>query len=135
MTYCRILLPHLLDVPRLIYLDCDVLVFRDLSQLFDLELSPGKVLPQFLTLKHYRWRKTAPTIADALRLPARRRLLNCGVMLMNLDELRKQRFFERAVEFLNRKSAYRFWDQSAINFLLHGQIDELPEYWNRALAI
>jgi hypothetical protein len=53
-------------------------------------------------------------------------------MLMNLDELRKQHFFERAVEFLNRKSAYRFWDQSAINFLLHGQIDELPEYWNRA---
>ena len=35
MTYCRILLPHLLDVPRLIYLDCDVLVFRDLSELFD----------------------------------------------------------------------------------------------------
>ena len=53
-------------------------------------------------------------------------------MLMNLDELRKQRFFERAVEFLNRKSAYRFWDQSAINFLLYGQIDELPECWNRA---
>ena len=34
MTYCRILLPHLLDVPRLIYLDCDVLVFRDLSRAF-----------------------------------------------------------------------------------------------------
>ena len=30
---------------------------------------------------------------------------NCGVMLMNLDELRKQDFFERAVEFLNRKSS------------------------------
>ena len=44
MTYCRILLPHLLDVPRLIYLDCDMLVFRDLRELFDLELAPGKVL-------------------------------------------------------------------------------------------
>ena len=28
MTYCRTLLPQLLNVPRLIYLDCDVLVFR-----------------------------------------------------------------------------------------------------------
>ena len=65
-------------------------------------------------------------------LPAEGAYFNCGVMLMNLDELRKQHFFERAVEFLNRKSAYRFWDQSAINFLLYGQIDELPEYWNRA---
>ena len=45
---------------------------------------------------------------------------NSGVMLMNLDELRKQHFFERAVEFLNSWSGYRFRDQSAINFLLHG---------------
>ncbi len=33
MAYCRTLLPRLLDVPRLIYLDCDLLVFRDLSEL------------------------------------------------------------------------------------------------------
>ena len=39
MAYCRILLPRVLDVPRVIYLDCDVLVFRDLSELFDFELS------------------------------------------------------------------------------------------------
>ena len=52
---------------------------------------------------------------------------------MNLDELRKQHFFERAVEFLkSRNGMYRFGDQSAINFLLHGQIHKLPEYWNRA---
>jgi hypothetical protein len=58
---------------------------------------------------------------------------NCGVMLMNLDELRRQHFLESAVDFLNRWSGkYRFWDQSVINFLLHGQIDDLPEYWNRA---
>jgi hypothetical protein len=54
-------------------------------------------------------------------------------MLMNLDHLRKQHFFESAVDFLNRWSGkYRFWDQSAINFLLHTQIHELPEHWNRA---
>jgi lipopolysaccharide biosynthesis glycosyltransferase len=132
MTYCRILLPHLLDVPRLIYLDCDVLVFRDLSELFDLELSPGKVLAAVPDSETLSLAEDCPTIADALRLPAEGAYSNCGVMLMNLNELRKQRFFERAVEFLNRKSAYRFWDQSAINFLLHGQIDELPKHWNRA---
>jgi hypothetical protein len=30
------------------------------------------------------------------------------------------------------RPAYRFWDQSAINFLLYGQIHALPECWNRA---
>ena len=132
MTYCRILLPHLLDVPRLIYLDCDVLVFCDLSQLFDIELSPGKVLAAVPDSETLSLAEDSPTIADALRLPAEGAYFNCGVMLMNLDELRKQRFVERAVEFLNRKSAYRFWDQSAINFLLHRQIHDLPKYWNRA---
>jgi len=132
MTYCRILLPHLLDVPRLIYLDCDVLVFRDLAQLFDLELAPGKVLAAARDSETLSLADDSPTIADAINLPREGAYFNCGVMLMNLDELRKQDFFERAVEFLNRKSAYRFWDQSAINFLLYGQIDELPEYWNRA---
>jgi len=132
MTYCRLLLAHLLDMPRLIYLDCDVLVFRDLAPLFDLELAPGKVLAAVPDSETLSLAEDCPTIADALRLPAEGAYFNCGVMLMNLDELRKQHFFERAVEFLNRKSAYRFWDQSAINFLLHGRIAELPEYWNRA---
>jgi lipopolysaccharide biosynthesis glycosyltransferase len=132
MTYCRILLPHLLDVPHVIYLDCDVLVFRDLSELFNLDLSPSKVLAAVPDSETLSLAEDCPTIADALGLPAEGAYFNCGVMLMNLDELRRQRFFERAVEFLNRKSAYRFWDQSAINFLLYGQIDALPEYWNRA---
>src|SRR6266508_3197686 len=132
MTYCRILLPHLLNVPRVIYLDCDVLVFRDLSPLFDLELSPGKVLAAVPDSETLSLAEDCPMIADAMGLPAEGAYFNCGVMLMNLDGLRKQDFFERAIEFLNRKSAYRFWYQSAINFLLYGQIHELPEHWNRA---
>jgi len=132
MTYCRILLPHLLDVPRLIYLDCDVLVFRDLSELFNLDLSPGKFLAAVPDSETLSLAEDCLTIADAMGLPGEGAYFNCGTMLMNLDELRKQHFFERAIEFLNRKSPYRFWDQSAINFLLHGRIDALPEYWNRA---
>jgi lipopolysaccharide biosynthesis glycosyltransferase len=132
MTYCRILLPHLVNVPRLIYLDCDTLVFRDLAQLFDVELTPGKLLAAARDSETLSLADDSPAIADAINLPREGAYFNCGVMLMNLDELRKQDFFERAVEFLNRQSAYRFWDQSAINFLLYGEIDELPEYWNRA---
>src|SRR3954468_4967533 len=132
MTYSRILLPHLLAVPRLIYLDCDVLVFRNLGPLFDLELSPGKVLAAARDSETLSLADDSPLIADEINLPREGAYFNCGVMLMNLDELRKQHFFDRAVEFLNKKSSYRFWDQSAINFLLYGQIDELPEYWNRA---
>src|SRR6266498_3052081 len=133
MTYCRILLPHLLDVPRLIYLDCDVLVFRDLSQLFDLDLSIGKAIAAVPDSETLSLAEDSRTIAYAMGLPPEGAYFNCGVMFMNLDELRKQHFFQRSVEFLNAWSGnYRFWDQSAINFLLQGKIQMLPEYWNRA---
>jgi len=133
MTYCRILLPRLLDVPRLIYLDCDLLVFRDLSELFDIELSVGKILAAVHDSETLTLSDDSRPLAGAMRLPANGRYFNAGVMLLNLNELRKQNFTEQSVEFFKSwRGEYRFHDQSAINFLLHGQIDELPEYWNRA---
>ena len=133
MTYCRILLPQLLDVPRLIYLDCDVLVFRDLSELFDLQLPPGKILAAVHDSETLSLAGDSGVIAGAMRLQAEAAYFNCGIMLMDLDELRQQCFFQRGIEFLNNwNGSYQFWDQSAINFLLHQQIAELPEYWNRA---
>jgi lipopolysaccharide biosynthesis glycosyltransferase len=133
MTYCRILLPHLVNVPRLIYLDCDILVFRDLSELFDLELAPRNVLAAVRDSETLSLSQDALVLTKAMNLPAEGAYFNCGAMLMNLDELRRQNFFQRAVEFLNNwRGNYRFWDQSAINFLLHGQIEQLPEFWNRA---
>jgi lipopolysaccharide biosynthesis glycosyltransferase len=133
MTYCRILLSHLLDVPRLIYLDCDLLVFRDLSKLFDLELPPDRIVAAVPDSETLTLSDDSRSIACAMNLPAQGRYFNCGVMLMNLSELRKQNFTVQSLEFFKEwKGRYRFWDQSAFNFLLHAQIHELPEHWNRA---
>jgi lipopolysaccharide biosynthesis glycosyltransferase len=133
MAYCRTLLPRLLDVPRLIYLDCDLLVFRDLSELFDLELSSDQSLAAVPDSETLTLSDDSRTLASAMNLPAVGRYFNSGVMLLNLNELRKQNFTEKSLEFFkNWKGHYRFWDQSAINFLLHDRIAELPEHWNRA---
>src|SRR5438445_3758027 len=70
MAYCRILLPHLLDVPRLIYLDCDVLVFRDLSQLFDFELARGKAFAGVRDSETLSLADDSRIIADVLKIPA-----------------------------------------------------------------
>lgn len=132
LAYCRILLSYLLDVPRLIYLDCDVLVFRDLSQLFDFELSAGKFVAAVPDSETLSLADDSRPLAKRMKLPMEGSYFNSGVMLMNLEELRKQHFFERAVEFLSIwRADYRFHDQSAMNFLLHEHIEELPEYWNR----
>ena len=70
MTYCRILLPHLLDVPRVIYLDCDTLVFRDLSELFDLELLSGKVLVAVPDSETLLLPDDPLLVARAMKIPA-----------------------------------------------------------------
>jgi lipopolysaccharide biosynthesis glycosyltransferase len=133
MTYCRILLPRLVEVSHLIYLDCDALVFRDLSELFDLQLPSGKILAAVRDSETLSLGDDSQIVTDAMKLSAQGAYFNCGVMLINLDELRRENFMERSLDFLRTWSGhYRFHDQSAINFLLHGRIHELPEYWNRA---
>jgi lipopolysaccharide biosynthesis glycosyltransferase len=133
MAYCRILLPHLLAVPRVIYLDCDVLVFRDLSKLFDRELPAGKIFAAIPDSETLTLADDSPTITSAMNLPPDGRYFNSGVMLMNLNGLRKENFTQRSLKFFAKwRGQYRFWDQSAINFLFHGQGEELPEHWNRA---
>ena len=132
MAYCRLLLPHSLDIPRLIYLDCDVLVFRDLSQLYDLQLSDDKAIAAVPDAETLCLAQDSSEVARAIQLPPKGAYFNSGVMLMNLNELRRGHFFQRAIEFLNSWSGkYRFHDQSAINFLLHGRIEALPAEWNR----
>ena len=133
LAYCRILLPRVLDVPRSIYLDCDVLVFRDLSELFDLRLSSGKILAAVRDSETLSLGDDSQIVTDAMKLPTQGAYFNSGVMLMNLDELRRENFMEQSLNFLRTWSGhYQFHDQSAINFLLHGRIHELPDYWNRA---
>src|SRR6516165_1231924 len=92
MGYCRILLPQLLDVPRLIYLDSDALVFRDLSQLFDFELSAGKFVGAVRDSETRSLAHDSRGLAKAMKLPAEGVYFNSGVMLMNLVELGKQHF-------------------------------------------
>ena len=100
MAYCRTLLPRLLDVPRLIYPDCDLFVFRDLSELFDLELAPGKILAAVPDSETLTLSDDSRTLSSAMNLPADGRYFNAGVMLLNLDELRKENFTNRSLEFL-----------------------------------
>ena len=62
-----------------------------------------------------------------MNLSADGRYFNAGVMLLNLDELKKENFTDRSLEFFRSwKEHYRFWDNRRSIFLLQGQIEELP---------
>jgi lipopolysaccharide biosynthesis glycosyltransferase len=54
---------------------------------------------------------------------------NAGVILVSVAEWRQQRVTERAMEYLTSHYA-NYWDQSALNVVLHGNAKSLDEHFN-----
>jgi lipopolysaccharide biosynthesis glycosyltransferase len=131
MTYSRILIPDLIQEDKAIYLDSDILVLRDLSLLYDWELNADKLMAAVRDFETPTVGDDSKIIAEKLNISLENAYYNCGIILMNIDKLRCFKFVEKSLIFLRDwVGEYRFWDQSAINFLLNGKIQSLPEEWN-----
>ena len=124
-TYYRLDLHNLLpDVDRIIYMDGDTAIFQDLSELIFLDMK-GNYILGFLdgttnALEIYN-------IKNAIVICA-------GVILMDLDALRKNNISEKFNEFIesNLGKLYQH-DQTTINYVCHGKISSLPPkygMWN-----
>jgi len=68
MAYCGILVPRLMNVPRVVYLDADTLIFRDLSELFDLKLPTDKALAAVTGSETLTLGEDSGTLANAMKL-------------------------------------------------------------------
>lgn len=132
MPYARIMLPERVAESKCLYLDSDILVFRDVAELFDTHLDGGCVLAAVPDSETRTLAADAPVIVNAFSLNPDAAYFNAGVVLMDLQELRKDGFAQRTLEFLRDwHGKYRFHDQSALNYCYAGRIAALPEHWNR----
>lgn len=137
-TYHRFLLPSLLspDIRRVIFLDCDTLVYRDLKDLYHFDLK-GKIMAAvpWVVLGHYR-----EEYGQHLRsFPKRFGLPDDGtpyfyasLLVMELDAMRRQGAIGRIIETVrNTTKENLIWlDQDALNAALRGQITPLPLEYN-----
>jgi lipopolysaccharide biosynthesis glycosyltransferase len=131
-TYLRFLAAELLpDHDRALYLDGDVIVRRDISELWDTDLAD-------VTLAAVQSR-VAPFLASPggvthwfeLGLRSTRPYFNAGVLLMNLRRWREERTTERLTEFLRRyNTEIAFGDQEAMNAVLSDDWTLLDRTWN-----
>jgi len=101
------------DLDRILSLDVDTIVAKDISELWELPIDDY-------------W------IAGA-REPYKSQFydlyINCGVMLMNLKKLREDGKGDELINALNTKR-YSYNEQDAIADLCHGGIYELPSDYN-----
>lgn len=152
--YYRILIPKVLpaDVRRVLYLDGDLLIRRDVLSLLSLEQGDHLCLAaqdsacpyfdSFAALDDYR--RSAPYIvarrpvpnAPELGIEGRQPYFNSGVMVIDVDRWRRESVCERLVECLRvNRDFVRWWDQYALNVVLAGRWGPLDLRWNQGTHI
>ena len=108
------ILPH---EKRIIYLDGDTLVYEDLNELFNLEMK-GNVIMGFLD--------NAPNALKSFGIN-NATVLCSGVLLIDLDGLRKYDYSKKIKDFISKnKKRLKQHDQTIINVVMQDRISPLP---------
>jgi lipopolysaccharide biosynthesis glycosyltransferase len=109
------------DCERVIYLDCDVVVLKDLAELWDTPLE-GQTLAAAMDLCN-------PSNLHSRHEPEH--YFNTGVLLVDLLQWRAKRVGERALACLKQQGAsFKYPDQDALNHVLSGDWLRLSPAWN-----
>jgi lipopolysaccharide biosynthesis glycosyltransferase len=130
-AYLRILAPEVLPshLDRIIYIDSDVVVLDDLQPLWDIDLGANVLAaaPDYPRLPPV----IAPERRAALGIPQEWTYVNSGVLLLDVARWRRERLTERLFDYIDRHGpALEFWDQDAINAVLHQAILVVDCRWN-----
>lgn len=124
----RLGLEHLApaDCHRVIYLDSDIVVRRDIRDLWaaDLEQHPiGAVADCDTDAGAFAARWSLPDTSASY--------FNSGVLLIDLDRVRKEQLFSKAAQFIAEHGAdLRFADQDALNHVLWSRWHAIEPCWN-----
>jgi lipopolysaccharide biosynthesis glycosyltransferase len=124
----RIYLPELIpDVDRILYLDADTIAVDSLAELWATDLSDHYVAA--VTNVFEPWNRVYP---QALGLPNEEAYFNSGVLLMNLDLMRRDDTTRALRDYALAAPRNRIaWgDQDALNVVLSGRRIRLHPRWN-----
>lgn len=114
-TFYRILLPNLLDnYNQCLYLDGDILVTDDICHLLDMELRDDEYIAGVNAVMVLSARnKAKEKLMKDLGITNLRDYVNAGVMLMNLEALRKNKCVEQMLDLIPRR--FMMQDQDIMN--------------------
>lgn len=112
---------------KCIYIDCDLVVEGDISELFNEDISGyyiGGIADPMQVFKKYS------KYAKNIGIPDRKQYINSGVLLMNLKEINSAPEVRENLEQAGLNENLLFKDQDAINVALYGGIKLLPIKYN-----
>ena len=123
--YNRLFLDHILpnELTKVLYLDSDVIVCSDLTELWmtDLNHMAAAAVMDCLSEKYY----------ELFGLSHTARYCNSGVILFDLEQWREKRLGDRVKEYVKSQNGYVFFmEQSVLNVVLQDEIKILPPSYN-----
>lgn len=125
-TYYRLLIPRLIPENKCIYLDSDTIIRTDLQDLFETDMQEnyiaGVKAPAYIA-----GGEKEDYCRQAL-LPDIKQYINAGVLLMNLEQMRKNNLEDKFLSLLS----FNMWgqDQDIINSTCYNKILFLPFAYN-----
>lgn len=121
-AYYRLSIPELFgaDVPRVLYLDCDLIVRADVQELWDIPLQDS-ALGAVEDISNHTYKQSG--------VP-QDQYFNSGVLLLNLDVWRKENIAAQVREVVTKPGSTATNDQCALNVVLHKRWKRLPLRWN-----
>ena len=129
-TYYRFFIPALFpQYERGLYLDCDIVVKGDISQLYNVALDDNilAAAPEEVMLMV----DVFGTYAEAVLEVPRNEYFSAGILVMNLEKMRRVALEEQFVEILGRRTFRVTQDQDYLNVLCRGDFLMLDSGWNK----
>ncbi|MDY7008253.1 MAG: glycosyltransferase family 8 protein [Cyanobacteriota bacterium] len=137
-VYFRLLIPYLLDekIDKVIYLDSDLLIQKDLTQLWNIDIQDKDILAVQDTGIPYVSSPNGLIKYKEFGLKENDKYFNSGVLVINLDKWRSDNLSEEVIKFTqtNRESI-RWADQDGLNAILVNKWGQLDPRWNQVSAI
>lgn len=127
-TYCKLFIPIILplSIHKVLYVDCDIIVVNSLNGLWDYDLTDKAVAA--VKDAHKDLDKDCERLGYDYYKDD---YYNAGVLLFNLDYLRKYDYVQKAIDYaIQNSNSLKYHDQDVLNGLLHGRILSLPHRYN-----
>lgn len=124
--YFRILIPSIFsNQEKILYLDCDIVVNKDVALLFDTNMGNYPIA----AVKNFCNFFMADYISNKIKLNPQQ-YFNSGVLLINLKEYRKLNLENLCFSLLSANQQFEYPDQDILNIACVGKVLWLKDNWN-----
>ena len=129
-AYMRLAVAEILpkDIDKIIYLDCDLIVKKDITELWDASMERNAIaaVPDCGIMTSAKSRKQK---RQCIGLTGEDLYFNSGVLMIDLAEWRKNNYARKLLSLVQEHS-YPHHDQDALNAFFYHRWTALPLEWN-----